>query len=377
MNKEGKKKKKADEVRLRLLSEPRTLKHTHTMQASRLQNEISHLETENKMFEHYMNKHVEEYELSQSEKQNAKNRRRLSSMRNNATSNNSKPVPTALSVNQKLKISSTIMNDTMQEIEASKARDEKLLQTLMAVLEETDVRIAELRKEAYEFKRDVVVGAENPRTGKIMAEKVIRYIEDNLRRKDAIIEKIKLKNASMKSHIKRLQQQLKDKEEMGDVLHYIDFHQLQIENKQNVATIEEKNMAVLKIKTSTGHIVQTLNDKKKELIQTETEIEWLNGESNSKTCLLKKIEEETERIRRDIERTRESKQSSAGDDGEADQTLHSTSNSLVARPKLMQYIQQKAEMYELGDEIKNWERKIEIASISLSPEEREALNAVS
>jgi hypothetical protein len=351
--------------------------HTHTMQASRLQNEISHLETENKMFEHYMNKHVEEYELSQSEKQNAKNRRRLSSMRNNATSNNSKPVPTALSVNQKLKISSTIMNDTMQEIEASKARDEKLLQTLMAVLEETDVRIAELRKEAYEFKRDVVVGAENPRTGKIMAEKVIRYIEDNLRRKDAIIEKIKLKNASMKSHIKRLQQQLKDKEEMGDVLHYIDFHQLQIENKQNVATIEEKNMAVLKIKTSTGHIVQTLNDKKKELIQTETEIEWLNGESNSKTCLLKKIEEETERIRRDIERTRESKQSSAGDDGEADQTLHSTSNSLVARPKLMQYIQQKAEMYELGDEIKNWERKIEIASISLSPEEMEALNAVS
>ena len=121
----------------------------------------------------------------------------------------------------------------------------------MAVLEETDVRIAELRKEAYEFKRDVVVGAENPRTGKIMAEKVIRYIEDNLRRKDAIIEKIKLKNATMKGHIKRLQQQLKDKEEMGDVLHYIDFHQLQIENKQNVATIEEKNIAVLKIKTST------------------------------------------------------------------------------------------------------------------------------
>ena len=36
----------------------------------------------------------------------------------------------------------------------------------------------------------------------------------------------------------------------------------------------------------------------------------------------------------------------------------------------MQYIQQKAEMYELNDEIKNLERKIEISSISLSPEER-------
>ena len=98
----------------------------------------------------------------------SKTRRRMSSLRNQNT--NSKPTPTALRIDQKLKISSTVMNDTTQEIEASKARDEKLLQTLMAVLEETDVRIAELRKEAYEFKRDVVVGAENPRTGKIMVE---------------------------------------------------------------------------------------------------------------------------------------------------------------------------------------------------------------
>ena len=240
----------------------------------------------------------------------------------------------------------------------------------MAVLEETDVRIAELRKEAYEFKRDVVVGAENPRTGKIMAEKVIRYIEDNLRRKDAIIEKIKLKNATMKGHIKRLQQQLKDKEEMGDVLHYIDFHQLQIENKQNVATIEEKNIAVLKIKTSTGRIVQTLNDKKKELIQTETESEWLRSEIKSKTQLLKKIEDETERVRRNTERTRSSVDSKRSSSLDKSATLDSS----VSRPKLMQYIQQKAEMYELDDEIKNWERKIEIASISLSPEERLVLS---
>ena len=34
-----------------------------------------------------------------------------------------------------------------------------------ALLEQTDVRIAEMKKEAYEFKRDIVVGAENFRTG--------------------------------------------------------------------------------------------------------------------------------------------------------------------------------------------------------------------
>jgi len=47
-----------------------------------------------------------------------------------------------------------------------------------------------------------------------------------------MIEKLRLKNATLKTHIKKVEVQLKHKEEMGDVLHYIDFHQLQIENKQ-------------------------------------------------------------------------------------------------------------------------------------------------
>ena len=38
-------------------------------------------------------------------------------------------------------------------------------------MEETDVRISEIKKDAYEFKRDIVTGAENFRTGKTIAEK--------------------------------------------------------------------------------------------------------------------------------------------------------------------------------------------------------------
>lgn len=103
-----------------------------------------------------------------------------------------------------------------------------------------------------------------------MAEKVIRYMEETLRKKDSVIDKLRLKNATLKSQIAKVEGQLKQKarramnntahataarvaahwclhlllcscpvvtpahaqEEMGDVLHYIDFHQLQIENKQ-------------------------------------------------------------------------------------------------------------------------------------------------
>ena len=67
------------------------------------------------------------------------------------------------------------------------------------------MRVADLKKDAYEFKRDIVVGAENFRTGKTMAEKVIRYMEEKLRQKDSLIEKLKkLKNSTIKSQLPRL-----------------------------------------------------------------------------------------------------------------------------------------------------------------------------
>jgi hypothetical protein len=50
-------------------------------------------------------------------------------------------------------------------------------------MEEADMRMTEIKKEEYEFDRDIAKGAVNPRTGKANAEKVIKYLEDKLRAK--------------------------------------------------------------------------------------------------------------------------------------------------------------------------------------------------
>ena len=64
-------------------------------------------------------------------------------------------------------------NDALQkEIGQTRKEGEKMIDKLKALLEETDMEIAELKKEAYEFNRDIVIGAENFRTGKTQAEKV-------------------------------------------------------------------------------------------------------------------------------------------------------------------------------------------------------------
>ena len=83
-----------------------------------------------------------------------------------------------------------------------------------------------------------------------MAERVTRYFENKLKQVDGAIEKLRLKNSTLKSQITKVEAQLTQKEEVGDVLH-IDFHQLQIENKQYVAKIEERNDELLSVKLLT------------------------------------------------------------------------------------------------------------------------------
>ena len=71
-------------------------------------------------------------------------------------------------------------------------------------------------------------------------------------------EKLRLKNKTLKTQLAKVDAQLRQKEETGDVFHYIDFDQLQFENKRYVAKIEERNQELLKLKMTTGSTVQVI-----------------------------------------------------------------------------------------------------------------------
>ncbi|PNH02951.1 putative monogalactosyldiacylglycerol synthase, chloroplastic [Tetrabaena socialis] len=142
---------------------------------------------------------------------------------------------------------------------------DKDIDDIRTLMEEVDMRIAETKKDTYEFKRDIIIGAENTRTSKIIAEKMIRFMEDKLRQKDATADKLRLKNTTTKALITKLEHQLAHKEEMGEVLHLVDFDQLKIENQQYMERIEERNNELLKLKLSTSRTVQVLNNLKSQL----------------------------------------------------------------------------------------------------------------
>merc|ERR1719230_847768 len=161
-------------------------------------------------------------------------------------------LPTQLTLEEKFRIANQEVDALNKDIEQTKRTSEQNLDILKALMEETDIRTAEVKRDAYEFRRDIVVGAENPRTGRTMAERVLKYLEDKLTQKDMLINKLLMKNQAYKIAIRKAEKQLKSKQETGDDLQYIDFHQLQIENQQFVVKIEEANQELLDLKRRSG-----------------------------------------------------------------------------------------------------------------------------
>jgi len=76
---------------------------------------------------------------------------------------------------------------------------------------------------------------------------------------DTLVEKLRLKNSTLRVKKRKLQAQLKQKDEAGEVRHEVDFEQLKIENKQFSERFEEKNQELLKLKLSAGNTMQVLN----------------------------------------------------------------------------------------------------------------------
>lgn len=142
-------------------------------------------------------------------------------------------------------IASQMIESLHQDMEKLKEAYEQAIEHEQAQLDEVDMRIEEVKRETYEFKRDVIVAGENPRTGKIMAERVLRFLDASLAQKKMVMDKMVQRNKMLKHQAVKLEQQLKSKEDKGEMLNAIDFDQLKIENQQFLEKIDGRNRELL------------------------------------------------------------------------------------------------------------------------------------
>ncbi|XP_028410048.1 coiled-coil domain-containing protein 113-like [Dendronephthya gigantea] len=259
-----------------------------------------------------------------------------------------------LSAEQKCDIAQRELEELKEEIEKLKDESERILDNYKAIMEEADIQIAETKKASYEFNRDIIQGSVNARTSKIIAEKVVRYFEDKIRSRDTLIEKLRLKNSTFRVQKKKLQMQLKQKEEMGEVLHEVDFNQLKIENQQYLEKIDDRNKDLLRLKLMTGNVLQVLNTYKKKLHTLTVESAQLKQEISSRTELSLRIDAETRLVEKERVKALELNQ----------KRRQQLSDYRV--PEVLDYVKERASHYELNKTVRMWERKVEIAEMALN-----------
>ncbi|RKO93108.1 hypothetical protein BDK51DRAFT_11839, partial [Blyttiomyces helicus] len=157
------------------------------------------------------------------------------------------------------------LNDLRGEYEVLNTTNEKVVSEYKVRLEERIDEAVIKASEFTKFKRSVALAAENSRTGKLLPVKVVETLEGTEERKEAEVVAVRLENIKLRNKLRRHEQLLRQKEELADGLHLIDFEQLKIENQTYNEKIEERNEELLKLRKKITNIVQVLTHVKEKL----------------------------------------------------------------------------------------------------------------
>jgi hypothetical protein len=237
-----------------------------------------------------------------------------------------------------------------KQLERVKSAHEKDVINFRAMIGETEARINEIKKETHEFKRQVLVGGLSERTGRITSASVIRYYDNKLKVKDILVRRLIEKNSDLEVQLKSLGKELKFKEQSGESLCPIDFHQLEIENKTFSENLVEKNKQLLQLKASTAKLSQVLNDKK-----------MLLNDFLTKSVKLRKQIKIGEKYKNHLTQDHKETKAQMARMKAKIKKLKQATNTSSDMPQVNDYVAQKAEEHTLRQNIKKWEKKVELA----------------
>ena len=170
------------------------------------------------------------------------------------------------------------IGDTMTRLTRDQAQHDREALDLNGRLEEKEEKVESVREAFTNFKTEIAKAAENSRSGKPIPRKIIRQFEETELRKDEDVSKVRLRNINLKTQLRKLEGKLREKEQLADGLHLIDFEQLKIENQTLNEKIEERNEELHKLRKKTTTTVQVLTHIKEKLQFEKAQNEVLKKE---------------------------------------------------------------------------------------------------
>lgn len=181
-----------------------------------------------------------------------------------------------------------------------KKKDEKT-DKLLATNQEIISNIKDIKMEVYELNRKIDIQSENPKSGKINAEIFHKFFDEKFKKLDNLKNKLKEQNNNLIKQITIARKKIEKKDKSNE-LEFIDFHQLQIENKKYVKEVDEKNKLLLKLKMTIGKITQDKNKTKDRLNKEVKSLDNLRRNTNDKNKQISKIDHMIENQKKEEKR---------------------------------------------------------------------------
>ncbi|XP_074769444.1 cilia- and flagella-associated protein 263 [Athene noctua] len=258
-----------------------------------------------------------------------------------------------LTVEQKCELVEWELAEVKDEIQRMKEDSEQTLQNLEAVIEEADIWWADIKKSISDFEKDIMSSISSKKGSNTASEKVLRYLEEKNRQRDLLREKLLAENCLLKDYKKKLQQQLRQKDQMGETLCEIQVQQLKVRNAQYQEKIKEKNEELVQLKLTSQKTTQLLNFYKRKL----------QDAMETSTSLMKDISQRKEllkKIRREAALVEEQRAEAESVNWQLRKKL-----SEYSAPSVMSYVRKKMAVTDLEKSIKVWQRKVAGAEMTL------------
>ena len=243
---------------------------------------------------------------------------------------------------------SELLERVQREAEAA---NERGLMDLRAACDEVDACLQELKKAAHDFKREVAVGAVNERTGLVDPTRWLRHSEQYVRARESTAEKLTLTNKTLRNQIAHAEATLRQKEEMSEVLHAVDFEKLKIENQQYAERIDERSAELAKQKDSLAAASTTVTRLKRQLDEAGARMRQLQADMDQKRYYMGTF---------DANLAVAEKEHAAA--YKLNKNLLTASNS-TENPGVMEYVHLKNEVQLLELKAADWARKLEVAQM--------------
>ena len=169
-----------------------------------------------------------------------------------------------LDINQKYDVVHSELQNAHTKWETFEKRKDERTDELLAQNQEVISHIKDIKMEVYELNRKIDSQASSNKKGKISYDVFKKFFDDKFKKLENTIKKYKEQIQSLNKQIVVATKKI-EKKDSNNELQFIDFHQLQIENKKYVKEVDEKNKMLLKLKMTIGKITQDKNNYKNKL----------------------------------------------------------------------------------------------------------------